>query len=254
VAVDMGRMYVGLAAIVATAAGPDVDTGSYETRACLMPLCHFSDPVPIDTAKRRFQRLRGDAFAKLPAKPDGSGMNRELTPLTGDDAVEVLSVCGVSPEVLAEPDLAVIAARLAATKRTGNREYLELRYDHQVQQAARRANELRAEEAAKAWAEANDYVFVSRDALTPPLGYDLLFRDGNGDELQVEVKGYSTDKLAEVHLQPSQIDRATSAAGGTPPDWRLYVMLRAATKRPDERAYFPREVLLLLARGELNAR
>jgi hypothetical protein len=252
-AVDLDNMYIGLAAIIAIAGAVDAQTGEYETQACLIPLCHFKHPVPIGVAKRTYHRLKTDAFSKLPAKRDGSGMNRNISALSGDDALELLSVCGVSPEILAEPDLPTIAGRLANTD-TGNRAYLELRYDHQVRQDARHANEMRAEEAAKQWATDKGYLFVARDAWIKLAGYDLLFADGNGAALQVEVKGYSTDKLSDVHLQRSQVTRAEEAARGISPDWRLYVLLKASTKRPVEHVYRPDEVLRLVSRGELSVR
>ena len=110
---------------------------------------------------------------------------------------------------------------------------------------------MRAEGAARAWAKHQGYTFVSRDALTPLLGYDLLFRDDADDELQVEVKGYSSDKLNVVHLQPSQVRRAEEAAAGTPPDWRLYVLLRASTQHPKEVVLYPDKVVELVRSGGL---
>lgn len=249
--VDADDMYVGLAAVLAATSWLDERTGRYETRACLVPLCHFDHPVPINTAKRTMHRLGHNAFSKLPATADGAGMNRQLSAVPLDAAVELLSVCGVSPEILAEQDLATIAGRLAATE-TGNEEYLALRYDHQVRQAARHANEMRAEAEARTWAQANGYTFVSRDATKPLLGYDLLFKDDAEEELQIEVKGYSTDKLAAVNLQPSQLHRATEAAAGTPPDWRLYALLRASTNRPLEVIRLPQEVVDLVESGGIG--
>lgn len=41
------------------------------------------------------------------------------------------------------------------------------------------------------------------------------------------------DRLATVHLQPSQARWAADAAG-TPPDWRLFVLSARGTKNPDE--------------------
>jgi hypothetical protein len=249
--VDADRMYVGLASVLATTSWLDEETDLYETRACLIPLCHFNHPVPITTAKKTMHRLGDSAISKLPAAADRTGMNRQLSAVPLDAAVELLSVCGVSPEILAEGDLATIAGLLAATE-TGNEEYLALRYDHQVRQAARHANEMRAEAEAQTWAEAKGYTFVSRDATKPLLGYDLLFKDDAEEELQIEVKGYSTDKLAEVNLQPSQVHRATEAAAGTPPDWRLYALLRASTNRPLEAIRLPQEVVDLVESGGIG--
>jgi hypothetical protein len=248
--VDSDNMLVGLAVVVAKVSWLDGETGRYDSQACLAPLCHFDDSVPRAVAKNK-GRLTDSAFTKLPAAPDGSGLNRQLSAVPGDGAVDLLSVCGVSPEVLAEPDLGRIAAGLAATS-TGNRDYLDLRYDHQIRQAARKANEDRAEHAATEWAKQQGYEFVRRDAVKPLLGYDLLFKDGRGQQLQVEVKGYSTARLANVHLQQSQVHRATEAAAGMPPDWRLYALLRASSATPLEVVHLPQEVVDLVAAGGIK--
>lgn len=250
VPLDLDRMLVGLASIVAKVAWLDAISGRYDTQACLAPLCRFDFEVPRDIVKNK-GRLTSPAFTDMPAQADGTGMNRQISAVPDDAAVDLLSICGVSPEVLSEPDLAKLAARLAATS-TGNREYLELRYDHQVRQAARKANEDRAEDAAIEWAKDSGYTFVSRDAWHPLLGYDLLFRDGQGQKLQVEVKGYSTNRLSNVRLQPSQVRRATEAAAGTPPDWRLYALLRAASTKPVEVVRLPHEVVTLVASGGIK--
>lgn len=248
---DSDRMLIGVASIGAIASWLDKDSGRFDSEACLVPLSSFDHPVPLGIAKRIKHRLTDQAFTKLPARPDGSGFNRQLSAVPPGAAIDLLSVCGVSPDVLGEPDLATIAARLRTTL-TGNKEYLDLRFDHQIAHSARRANELKAEESAKAWARARGYTFVRRDALTPLLGYDLLFRDGSERELQVEVKGYSTDKLHEVHLQPSQVQRAREAISGKPPDWRLYVLLRASTSKPTSRIFHPAEVVNLVTSGGIS--
>jgi len=243
-------MLVGLAAVVAKVSWLDKDTARFDTQACLAPLCRFNYPVPRTVAKNK-GRLADSAFTKLPAMADGSGLNRQLSGLPWDAAIELLSVCGLSPEILAEPDLGRIAARLRSTS-TGNREFLDLRYDAQIRQAARKANENRAELEATEWAKRQGYTFVSRDALTPLLGYDLLFEDGQGLQLQVEAKGYTTDLLMNVHLQPSQVARAAQAAAGAPPDWRLYALLRAASLTPLEVVRLPQEVVDLVASGGIK--
>lgn len=246
---DSDRMLIGVASVGVITSWLDEDTGRFESEACLVPLCRFDHPVPLGIARRIKHRMEDPAFRKLPALPDGSGLNRQLSAVPARAAVDLLSVCGVSPEVLAEPDVATIASRLRATS-TGNKEYLDLRFDHQIAHSARRANELTAEESAEAWARARGYTFARRDAHTPLLGYDLLFRDDSEHELQVEVKGYSTNKLQKVHLQPSQVRRATDAASGKPPDWRLYVLLRASTSKPRAVILHPGEVLdLVRSRG-----
>ena len=248
--VDRDNMYVGLAAVFATLSWLDSSTSRYESQACLLPLCHFDAPVPITTAKQK-GRLADEAFSKLPATQDRKGLSRQISAVPPDAAADLLSVCGLSPKILAEGDLATIAARLAVTS-TGNPDYLALRYDDVVRQAARKANELRAEEAAKEWARERGYFCVERVATIGGLGYDLLFEGGDKRRLQVEAKGYSASKISAVHLQPSQEWRAREAATGVPPDWRLYALLDVATKRPREEVYEPHQVVDLVDRGILS--
>lgn len=249
---DSDDCYIGLASVLGTVSALDPTSGRYETDACLAPLVRFTYPVPRTTAKTH-GRLTQPDFRRMPAAADGSGMNRQLSAVTGEAATELLSVCGVSPEVLAEPDLASVAARLTAST-TGEKALLDYRYDHLVRNTARRENEAKAEAAASRWASSHGFSLIRRDALVPLAGYDLLFEDGSGRQLQVEVKGYSSSRLADVHLQPSQVLRAQQAAAGQPPDWRLYALLDASTKNPKEHVKTAREVLALLASGGLQRR
>jgi hypothetical protein len=52
-----------------------------------------------------------------------------LSALRDEDVVDLLGVCGIHPDALAEPDLAGLAARLRATA-IGNEELQRHRYDH----------------------------------------------------------------------------------------------------------------------------
>lgn len=58
-----------------------------------------------------------------------------------DDVPELLSVCGIPPVALAEPDNARLAARLRATSTTGNPKFVGLRYDALVRHRIRRQPE-----------------------------------------------------------------------------------------------------------------
>jgi hypothetical protein len=48
------------------------------------------------------------------------------------------------------------------------------------------------------------------------------------------------------------LHRATEAAAGTPPDWRLYALLRASTNRPLEVIRLPQEVVDLVESGGIG--
>ena len=69
-----------------------------------------------------------------------------------------------------------------------------------------------------------------------------------------EVKGYMDRRLDAVHLQPSQAWRATDAAAGIPPDWRLYALLGAGSKKSTEYVVGPDRVVQLLAAGGLHVK
>lgn len=238
---------VGLAAVVAVAAWLDDGTGRYCCRACLAPLCDFDYPIRRGVARAK-ARLRESVLSNPPRTLDEAGSSRRLFAVQGDAAVELLSVCGVSPEVLAEPSLGRIAARLLATS-TGIRDFLDLRYNFEIRQATSRANEERTSAAAMEWAEREGYLVVARDTLEPRLGYDFQFMDGGDKRLHIELRGYSADRLADVNLDRAQVDRAIQAARGMPPDWRLYTLLRAMSTKPIELVYHPQTLIELVATG-----
>lgn len=118
----------------------------------------------------------------------------------------------------------------------------------------RRLHEREAERRAESWAANNGYLKVGEYQHVPLAGFDLLFIDSAGDELQVEGKSYLNRQLAAVHLQPSQARRATDAAAGQPPAWRLYALRGAGTKHPDEHVLAPDRVVELLANGGLQVK
>lgn len=89
---------------------------------------------------------------------------------------------------------------------------------------------------------------------TANAGYDLLFVDRDGTELQVEVKGYRSRTLRTVHLQQSQAKRATAASHGFPPEWKLYALLKVDTATPEERIHSAPEVVALLDSGGIQVR
>lgn len=248
-----GGDLVGICVIGMTDAWDDTHTGEREHAACLVPLAKFAHPVPRSIA-RRHGRLRVQSLSQgqqLPGRQGPIGFG--LSYVEWDDAVELLSVCGIPPEALTEPDTARLAARLRATD-TGNRPFFKLRYDAVIRDRVRRTHERDAERRAEAWAAAHGYVKYGDYQHVPLAGFDLLFVDAAGAELQVEVKGYMSRHLAAVHLQPSQAWRATDADAGQPPDWRLYAVLGAGSKNPDELIRTPREVVDLLANGGLQVK
>lgn len=241
-----GGDLVGICVIGMTDAWDDTDTGVREHAACLVPLAKFTHPVPRAIA-RRHGRLRVQSLSagqQLPGRRGPIGFG--LSYVEWDDAPELLSVCGIAPEALAEPNNARLASRLRATD-TGNRLFFKLRYDAVIRDRVRRLHEREAEHRAEAWAVANNYIKHGGYQHVPLAGFDLLFTDAAGDELQVEVKGYMSRQLDNVHLQPSQAWRATDAAGGAPPDWRLFALLGAGSKNPEEHVVSPNRVTELLA-------
>ena len=246
-------MLVGICVIGMTDSWDDSETGRRERRACMVPLAKFTYPVPRRTARNN-HRLRGPSYKaprQLPhrAGPVGFG----LSVVDWADAVELLSVCGIPPEALAEPDTARLAARLR-TSDTGNKLFLKLRYDAVLRDRVRRVHEREAERRAEAWASTNGYVKRAEFQRVLLAGFDLLFADAAGKLLQVEVKGYASRNLASVHLQPSQAWRAHDAAAGTPPDWRLFALLGAGSKNPSEDVADPTRVMELLSKGRLQVK
>jgi hypothetical protein len=246
-------MLVGICAIGMTDAWNDADTGLRERRACMVPLAKFMHPVPRRTARNN-HRLRGPSFKAPRQLPDRRGpVGFGLSVVDWDDAVELLSVCGIAPDALTESDTALLAARLRASE-TGNRLFLKLRYDAVLQSSVRRVHERDAERRAEAWAAANGYVKRAEHQHVPLAGFDLLFADASGELLQIEVKGYSGRSLSAVHLQPSQAWRAHDAAAAIPPDWRLFAVLSAGSKNPTENLIQPARVMRLLAAGGLRVK
>ncbi|GAA4410569.1 hypothetical protein GCM10023168_30400 [Fodinibacter luteus] len=248
-----GGDLVGVCAIGMTASWEDAQTGRRERAACLIPLTKFTYPVPRSIARRqgrlRVQSLR--AGQQLPGRQGPIGFG--LSFVEWDDVPELISVCGIPPEALAETDTARLAARLRASD-TGNRLNFKLRYDAVVRNGVRRIREREAERAAEVWADVNGYVKHGEFQHVPLAGFDLLFIDAHGDELQVEVKGYMTRRLAAVHLQPSQAQRATDAAAGQVPAWRLFALLGAGTQTLDERVLSPQSVVDLISKGGLRVK
>lgn len=248
-----GGDLVGVCVIGMTAAWDDVDTGKREHAACLVPLTKFTHPVPRSIA-RRHGRLRVPSLSRGQQLPGRKGqLGWGLSYVEWDDAPELLSVCGIPPEALAEPDTARLAARLRASD-TGNRIFFKLRYDAVLRDRVRRIHEREAERRAEAWAAANGYIKCGDYQRVRLAGFDLLFIDAAGDELQVEVKGYMSRRLAAVHLQPSQALRAIDASAGHPPAWRLYALLGAGTKNPDEHVVRPDIVVQLLDGGGIQVK
>lgn len=244
---------LGVAIVIAIDDWDDETTGCRERRACLLPAAKFDHPVPRTTA-RQLGRIKGGSFQKMPQNPDGTGKpGFTLSAVTPDQWSELLSVCGIHPDAMAEPDLAVLAARLRATAK-GNRYFWKRRYDHVFRHSIRRQHEQSAVRRAQVWAARWGLVFHSDAQFIPNAGYDLLFVDSQGDRVQVEVKGYQASTLDKVQLQPSQAARAKSAAQGTPPDWWLFAVLKVHTKSPDEQPRHAPEVVELIDNGGIRVK
>lgn len=247
------HMLVGLAAVLLVDTWTDADTGGREHRACMVPLAKFDDPVPVRTAKNH-DRLKGESFShprQLPGRKGPLGFT--LSAVDWDDVGDLLAVCGIDPSILVEPELAVAAARLRAGK-TGNEDFLRLRYDNVFRDELRRQHERQGIRHAREWADRNDYIERQDCQAQDGVGFDLLFADMAGKELQLEVKGYRSKNLAAVHLQRSQAARAKDAAAGIPPAWCLFALLGAGGKGPIERIAHAVEVVALLAAGKLKVK
>jgi len=138
----------GLAIAYAAEEWTDSATERRERQVSLLPAGKFRHPVPRTTA-RRHQRLRGISFSSPPQTPDGSRrLGFTLSAVLDDDVNELLSVCGLHPDALAEPDLARLCARLRATAR-GNRLLWRMRWDHVYQHKVRTCHEQKAVAACK---------------------------------------------------------------------------------------------------------
>lgn len=246
------NMLIGLAAVVRLIEWRD-DTGERQREVCLLPLTKFDHPVPTATAKSR-HRLKRPSFSAPRELQGRQGQPAfGLSAVEWEDTSELLSVCGIHPSVLAEPDLAVLAARLEAST-TGSHELLKLRYDHQYRDQARRRNEQAAVVKAIEWAAGHNFVVRADCQLKAGEGYDLLMGDDAGRVLQLEVKGYSATKLSSVHLQPSQERRARAAAAGQPPAWKLFAVLGSGSNTPTTRLLDATEVVALLDKGGLKVK
>lgn len=244
---------IGVAIALTSEEWNDCDTGRRERRVGLLPAAKFAYAIPRTTA-RRFKRLTGGSFTRMPQMPDGSGQpGFTLSAIPEDDLAEALAVCGISPEAMAEPDIARLAARLQATAQ-GNKAFWKYRWDHVFQHSIRTKHELAAEERCRRWAAAQGLTTHESHKTEKNAGFDILFSDGNGRQLQCEVKGYSASNLARVHLQESQAKRAGEAAQLMPPDWRLFAVLRIGTANPSEYVLTGQEVVELIARGGIQVR
>jgi hypothetical protein len=87
-----------------------------------------------------------------------------LSALRGEDVVDLLGVCGIHPDALAEPDLAVLAARLRATA-IGDEELRRHRYDPVVVHAVRMKHERAAVRSCEEQAAAKQLVYYDLDQL-----------------------------------------------------------------------------------------
>ncbi len=248
------RSLVGLAAVLGAKSWTDVDTGEGHRDVCLVPLAWFKDHVPVLTAQAH-GRLKGlRSISHMPQLHGPSGqVGGTLSAINWEDVPEVCAVCNLHPDVFADP-IPTVAARLAVTD-TGNKRMRQLRWDHVFRNDLRREQERRAVADARAWALEHDFVFVEGESdmqMVGGAGFDLRLFDAHDFEVQIEVKGYRTDNLADVHLQPSQVARARDAAAGNPPPWFLHALLKAHTKSPERRTLTAAEAVALLDAGQLD--
>lgn len=244
---------VGVAIAGSAESWVDATSGRWETRVNLVPAAFFSWAIPRTTARRR-GRLRGPSFRNRPQLPDGTGpVGFTLSAVTGSDVSELLAVCGIHPDALAEPDLAVVASRLRATAH-GNEELWRYRYDHVFRNSVRVAHEQAAVAACHAWAKGQDWQVRRSAEREPDAGFDLRFADLTGRIVRIEVKGYATRDLAQVHLQPSQAREARAAAASGVCDWLLYAVLGVDSDTPDEHILSAAEVATLLDSGGIQVR
>lgn len=227
--------------------------GRRQRRVHLIPATRFRHLVPRSTAKS-LGRITGGTFTSRPQRHDGTGgRGRTLSAVPAPDALDLLAVSGIHPQALAEPDVATLIARLRSTE-TGDPALLAYRYDHVLQNDRRRVNEQRAIAACRAaigargWAEREDLQRRGSE------GCDLLLDDGAGTEVRVEVKGYVSRRLADVHLQPSQADAARAAAARRSDDWWLYTLLDVESAGPVGRWHAAADVAALLASGGIQER
>lgn len=247
-----GDVLLGVAIAISADCWDDETTGQRERRVSLMPAGRFTWPVPRSSA-RRWRRLAGTSFRLRPQLPHGpaGGRGFTLSAIRGDDIIDLLAVCGIHPDALAEPDIAILAARLRATAH-GNEELWRYRYDHVLRQQIRASHEQAAITACRAAATDNQWLFFESVERIPNAGYDLRFNDADGSEVQVEVKGYSTRNLARVHLQPSQATRARTAAQGQPPAWYLFALLGVDSDSPERWWCSAEQVTELLTSGGIQ--
>jgi hypothetical protein len=250
------RSLVGLSAVLGATSWTDVDTGQRHRDVCLVPLAWFRDHVPVLTAQQhgRMKGLRSISHMPQLHGPSGQ-VGGTLSAINWEDVPEVCAVCNLHPDVFTDP-IPTVAARLSVTD-TGNKRMRQLRWDHVFRNDQRREQERRAVADARAWADERGLVFVEGESDMQTVGgagYDLRVFDAEDNEVQIEVKGYKTDDLAGVHLQPSQVARARNAAFGNPPPWFLHVLLRAHTSSPTRRTLTAAEAVALIDAGELDRR
>jgi hypothetical protein len=246
-------LLAGVAVALAAESWDDADTGRRERRINLVPAARFQWPVPRVTA-RRHQRLQGLSFRNRPQLPDGTGpVGFTLSAVIGTDVTELLAVCGIHPEALADPDLNRVLARLKATA-AGNRALWRYRYDHVLRHAIRTRHERAAVAACKRAAVDRRWTFWESAERQPNAGYDLIFRDSARNAVYVEVKGYRSRALSDVHLQPSQAARARAAATRLNPNWFLYTLLGVDGASPDASWHTARQIAQLLDSGGIQVR
>lgn len=244
---------IGVAIVESAEEWKDTSTGRRERRISLSPAGKFEWPIPRSEAKKH-RRLVGRSFKRMPQRPDGTGApGFTLSAIALDDWAEMLAVCGIHPEAMSEPDLGRLEGRLRATAK-GNHELWRFRWDHVFQHSLHTAHEQAAIQRCRDWAKKNSLLFRSDAQRSPNAGYDLLFVDASGKELQVEVKGYTADLLAQVNLQPSQAKRAQNANKGNPPDWKLFAVLKVHTKHPVELVKSASEVVQLINTGGIRVK
>lgn len=249
-------LLIGVCAVGWASTWVDHCTDRRERALCLIPLTKFDFPVPRSSA-RAHHRLLADSFTEKARQLPGTAgpVGRFLSYVEPGDAVDLLSVCGIAPEALAETDTAVLAARLRATP-TGNERFLRHRYDAVLQNDLRREHERSAEALATTWAESEGYHLLEGNVHRVPLsGFDLLaYRPSDDHEMQIEVKGYGSPALRSIRLQQAQADRAREAASGVGPTWILFAVLKAGSSDYEVKRLTAEQVVELLDRGDIQVK
>lgn len=222
----------------------DQDKRRDSTDVITVPLAKFAKPVDVRTLRTRRKGTpleSPDAFADR--------QRRTLIPLTPAEADLMVDACTLPRDVLSNPDVIAVAARLggvAPGMRPADAKYLESAL---ARDRVRRAHEQRAVQAVIRFLEARGWSIHDLQGV-PNAGADLEIWHPNlprtsglfGNRVLVEVKGYGGKALRTVRLQRSQYDRACQAASYATDSWRLVVVLDVESRAPEVQVWTATDV------------